>query len=232
MDFRAALAVLQQRSESGAPTGGGGSTGGLWCAECAETDDALPPPPPPPLSSDLALLSSAALVRHFFQRQEERVAAFHRFEDGFRRFLQVAEADGYQDLVRHATETFATISSGVNAIEAELRQRSAACAACAEAIRVVQTLERERLQLTAQLQIVRHGIALDNLRAESAQVAEEEVEGASTRAAAMRTSESSELSTRLTEVTTQLNEALDELRCELCELDAESDDGGGAQEAP
>jgi hypothetical protein len=173
MDFAAALAVLQQRSSAPASssTGPTASESGLIgeprCAECV-VDGELPPAPLPVAPGSLAALGTGVLLRRFLERQQERVGVYRRFEEGFVLFLQVAEADGYQALVKQTTEAFTVVSAAVNELETVVRERGAGAHALADAIRKVQTLEREKLQLTAQLHIVRHGLALDALFAEHA----------------------------------------------------------------
>ena len=173
MDFAAALAVLQQRSSAPASssTGPTASDSGLIgeprCAECV-VDGELPPAPLPVAPGSLAALGTGVLLRRFLERQQERVGVYRRFEEGFVLFLQVAEADGYQALVKQTTEAFTVVSAAVNELETVVRERGAGAHALADVIRKVQTLEREKLQLTAQLHIVRHGLALDALFAEHA----------------------------------------------------------------
>jgi len=217
MDFREALAVLQQRTThaTGTGTGGGVATDpSLICAECDDTPDAKAATP---LAAEMASFDLVALLRVFLERQEERVAAYRRFEEGFLLFLQVAEAEpaSYEALVKHSTGIFATISAAINGIESELRGRGPAALQLADLLRSIQGLEREKLQLTAQLQIVRHGLALDALRAEGDEF---DADGMEARMAALRADEGADLGRRLTSLTGQLNDALDEVRCELSEL--------------
>jgi len=222
MNFGDALAVLQSRASTAAPLGTTASTAAttLLCSTCdtCEPDGE----PASPAQVELASLDVVALLRRFLQRQEERVAAYRKFEEGFLLFLQVAEAEpaSYEALVKYTTASFATISDSINSIEAELRGRTSATASLAEVLRKVQLLEREKLQLTAQLQIVRHGLALDALQAE----ATEDANSKEARMAALRAEEGADLGRRLTSVTGQLNEALDEVRCEMSEMADEDGD--------
>lgn len=222
MNFGDALAVLQSRASTAAPLGTTASTASttLLCSTCdtCEPDGE----PASPAQVELASLDVVALLRRFLQRQEERVAAYRKFEEGFLLFLQVAEAEpaSYEALVKYTTASFATISDSINSIEAELRGRTSATASLAKVLRKVQLLEREKLQLTAQLQIVRHGLALDALQAEVA----EDANSKEARMAALRAEEGADLGRRLTSVTGQLNEALDEVRCEMSEMADEDGD--------
>ena len=253
MDFAAALQVLQTRSSTQSSSnltssGDGDLVGEPRCAECAAEGEALPALPS---SSDPAELSvgARALVRRFMERQEERVGVYRRFEEGFLFFLQVAEADGYQALVKQMTGAFAVISAAVNKIENALRGRGAATLSLADLMRAVQGLEREKLQLTAQLHIVRHGLAIDALRMEHAAAAEDDGSGGGptgedmvdmrggvayavggtgggggARASALRTEEAHELARQLAGITSRVNETLEEIQCEVTDMDDEAAD--------
>lgn len=240
MDFAAALAVLQQRTKE-APASG--AAPGLVCSECADDGSALEHEVKTHDTSgnDLSAQSTESLVRAFLQRQEERVGVYRRFDEGFLRFLQVPEAGGYEALSRQTTAAFATISSAINAVEAELRTRGAECQGVVASLRAVQELEREKLQLTAQIHIVRHGQAVDALHSEydhaldpdSTEDLSSDVNAANSkaaRAAVLRDEEAAELRRRLAELTDRLNEALEEVRCELCEM--AGTDAGMDAEAP
>jgi hypothetical protein len=218
MDFQAALAVLQARSGSAdaRPVAGDASTattGPVTCSECAAEAGAEEATRTPRQPSEVAALSDAALLRLFLARQEERVAVYRRFEEGFLLFLQVAEANGYEALVKSTTATFATISAGVNTVEAELRTRSLPLA---DAVRRVQGIERDKLELTARLQILRHALAVDKLHADGIGA---DSAGAATaaRTATLRAEEAREVEAKLAELTVRLNEELDEVRAELCD---------------
>ena len=112
--------------------------------------------------------------------------------------------------------------------------------ALSQAILATQEMERNKLHLTAQLQIVRHGLAMDALRNEYADTDDGEGDAAtrstsgglayavgsmggdivagSARASAMRAAEANELKQKLHAVTEELNDALDEIRAELADI--------------
>ena len=163
MDFNAALAVLQQHGKNkealpitASPTAATGPV--QSCVECAESEQTEA------VKTDLAGNTLPQLLRLLLAKQEERVAVYKRFEEGFLLFLQVAEATGYEELVRRTTATFATISGGINTVEAELKRRGSG--ELATTVRRVQEMEREKLELTARHQILRHGLAVDQLHAD------------------------------------------------------------------
>jgi hypothetical protein len=244
MDFTKALAVLQQRTagplavEHGGvdPRGGADSATAptaaagrphpqQQCLECDEAAQKEDPPGGPTAAAagpaELQLLSVSGLLRVFFERQEARVAVYRRFEDGFNLFLQVAEANGYEGLVASTTASFSEISAAVNRIESELRERGSAAVALAALLRSIQQHEKEKLQITAQLQILRHGLRIDEVQRES----EDEAQAAAAaRTHALRSEEAQGLRQRLTEITSAIGEALDELRAELADAGADDDD--------
>lgn len=222
MDFTQAASILAARSQDATAR---------ECDQCAgaralECEPDPPPPPPPPAS--LRAMPRCALLRVLLQQQEARVRQYRQFEEGFALFLQVAdEAQGYKALVASATAAFAEISAAVVHVEEELRERAAAgggpetsaCDAAARLVRRVQELEREKLSLTAQLQIVRHGIAIDELRAAAVEAGEDAagLHARELQAAAMRQDEAAELTRALARLVDDLNDALDDVRCELAD---------------
>lgn len=209
MDFKAALGILQSRTPriAGPPP----------CLDgTGETD---PAPLPPITPAALTALSLSELLLQLLSRQDERVAAYQRFEAGFELFLQVPEAEGYEALVQISTARFREISDSVLAIETELRSRERPAPELATVVRRLQEQERDKLALTAQLHIVRHGLAIDSLREEA------ELDGAGDggwrRASAMRAEERAELEGKLAALTAELNDTLDEVRCELADCEAD-----------
>ena len=236
MDFQEALAVLQSRSSGTpvlAPEHGGGEPTTASTMQCSACDEAVQQPAADAeIPNELALLGVGGLLRVFLEQQEARVAVYRRFEDGFMLFLQVAEANGYEALVSSTTANFAAISASVNRVEAELKSRGAAGSTLAATLRGVQLLEKDKLQSTAQLQILRHGIKIDEINRESE---DDAAALAATRTHALRSEEAAGLRARLTEVTEQISEALDEVRAELVDGDFEEptelEEGGAEAQA-
>ena len=190
--------------------------------ERAKVSNTIAPPVPPPAAGPLEGMSLAMLGQRLLHWQSERVGAYQRFEEGFVRFLQVAEAQGYEALVASTTAAFASISDEINAICAEMVRQQGAAAALGVQVRRLQDAEREKLALTAQLQIVRHGRAVD---AHRAQAADDELPDRERRTAALRAEEASELAEKLAATVESINDTLDEIRSELADL-AEEEHGG------
>lgn len=166
MDFEACHRLLQERSK---------------------LSNTIAPPQPPPATGPLEGLPFATLGQQLLHWQAERVGVYQRFEEGFVRFLQVPEAQGYEALVASTTSSFASISDSVNALCSELARQGAE--AIAKVGRSLQDAEREKLTLTAQLQIVRHGMAVDAHKASAAEEAGSEVPDRERRAAQLRSEE-------------------------------------------
>eukprot|EP00967_Tisochrysis_lutea_P093758 scaffold135922_cov27-Tisochrysis_lutea.AAC.1 len=214
---RCAFCTPEQPQQTQQPTAGDGGADALE-AEAAVSD------------------TPVGLVQQVIREQECRVLEYKRFEDGFQRFLQVAEAEGYQSLVADTTEAFAKLSKRINAAASRLShlalqdgeaESAAKCKTFAALIRRLQDYEREKLTATAQLQIVRHGIAVDALRLEHASICDgdtrEDGDGAERVTATERTmdlrrEEEQELRSRLLGLTEDISEVIDEIRCEVAEL--------------
>ena len=196
---------------------------------------------PLPPKAELEALSDARLLQLLLQQQERRTNEYRRFEEGFTRFLQVAEAEGYQGLVAATTAIFADISKTINVLEEEFRRRGGPFTALAGTARRLQELEGQKLTVTAQLHIVRHGVAVDQIRAgahadeaanaddahvdeggDGAQREEPErqLRMSEATAARLRIEELEELRAKLAALVEQINEVLDELRCELADLES------------
>jgi len=230
MDITAALAVLAER---------GAASHEERCAFCVPDPAARREPEPAADPSEALVAEDAAatpldLVRGVISAQERRVLEYRRFEEGFVCFLQVAEAEGYASLVADATAAFSAISKRVNAaaerltaMAAEAGQDAAVCGVFAALVRRLQEHEREKLTVTAQLQIVRHGILVDELRVAAATSCngdtDEEAEGAGGASSAERTlgfrrEEEAELRAKLGRLAEAISEVTDEVRCELADM--------------
>jgi hypothetical protein len=230
MDFAQAMAVLQARSSSEVPERPTLAEGQvplpLHCEPCDETGQPLSAQQDQrtasqPLPDELASLRVGALLRLFFDRQGARAAVYNRFEEGFALFLRVTEAAGYQELVKRTTAEFAAISEGVNRVESALRAHGGPATTVADSLRAMQGLEREKLQLTAQLHILRHGLAIDELECEGDS---EAAASTAARTARLRAEEAAQLRARLGELTAELNDALDEVRAELADGEYEEEE--------
>ncbi len=245
MDMTAAFALLAERAAASH------EDRCAFCQPAAGTPlssaiaTALADSPP---AHEPATLSS--LLRLVIAQQDRRALEYRRFEDGFLCFMQVAEAEGYTALVADATAAFSQISSRINQAEERLRGLeepaavsdgggfggggAAARSPRSPLVRRLQEQEQEKLSLTAQLHIVRHGILVDELRmrhasgegeeedmvAASAGPGEDGVAGTASilRTLALRREEDAELRQKLGALEEEISELVDEMRCELAEL--------------
>ncbi|CAH3036658.1 unnamed protein product, partial [Porites lobata] len=81
---------------------------------------------------------------------------------GFREYLQTGphyDFPSYRELVHNITQTFNNISNEVIDIEKKLRESGES--AISEVIRKLQLKEKEKLELTAKLQIAEQSAAID-----------------------------------------------------------------------
>ncbi|KAL1496769.1 hypothetical protein AB1Y20_014358 [Prymnesium parvum] len=211
MDFTQALGILQSRATPPADAS-------RRCVDCSEEAGAATLPPSPPLPS-LASLRLPDLLRQLLERQEERVATYRYFDSGFAAFLACAEAEGYEALAASATTRFASVSAAINAVGAQLD--AAGGGALAALVRQLQGLEKRKLTLTARSHLLRHGLAVDELRARAAEERGETVPEKEGRASRMRAEEEEEVCDELRQVVEEVNEVLDEVRGELAEMEEE-----------
>lgn len=102
------------------------------------------------------------LIKRIFSLQEERVKVYKAFDSGFREYLQTGphyDFPSYRELVHNITQTFNNISNEVIDIEKKLRESGQS--AISEVIRKLQLKEKEKLELTAKLQIAEQSAAVD-----------------------------------------------------------------------
>lgn len=102
------------------------------------------------------------LIKRIFSLQEERVKVYKAFDSGFREYLQTGphyDFPSYRELVHNITQTFNNISNEVIDIEKKLRESEQS--AISEVIRKLQLKEKEKLELTAKLQITEQSAAID-----------------------------------------------------------------------
>ncbi|KAM7435564.1 hypothetical protein ABFA07_014574 [Porites harrisoni] len=102
------------------------------------------------------------LIKRIFSLQEERVKVYKAFDSGFREYLQTGphyDFPSYRELVHDITQTFNNISNEVIDIEKKLRESGQS--AISEVIRKLQLKEKEKLELTAKLQITEQSAAID-----------------------------------------------------------------------
>lgn len=113
-------------------------------------------------------MSHKELIQQFFTLQEERVKTYKTFDSGFKVYLESApnyDFPSYRQLVHDITQKFNKISSDIITIETKFRE--AGFTNIAELIRRIQLKEKEKLELTAQLQIVQQSSASTDPSSES-----------------------------------------------------------------
>lgn len=103
----------------------------------------------------------AALLREFYSLQEERVKVYHDMEKGHQDYLQTApnyNFVAYRTVVHSCTEDFNRISNRIIEIEKSLKGEEVGKPNLASFIRNVQDGEKEKLELTADLQLAKQKI--------------------------------------------------------------------------
>ena len=143
---------------------------------------------------DVSSEGTAALLGRLQRLQVDRVKTYRAFDEGLdacRSADGAVDVGAYATVVEKITVVFNLISMRFNACEAALRARS--LAAAADSCRAVQTLEKEKLELTA----AKH---LGACRPET-------------------DASRKHVDARLRAVVAAINDALDELKCELLEAD-------------
>ncbi|XP_068725812.1 required for excision 1-B domain-containing protein-like isoform X2 [Montipora capricornis] len=110
-------------------------------------------------------MSNKESIQRFFCLQEERVKTYQTFHSGFKEYLETAPArdfPSYRQLVHSVTQTFNNISNEVITIESKLRESGQSN--IADLIRKIQIKEKEKLEVTAKLQIAEQNAAgIDSL---------------------------------------------------------------------
>lgn len=105
-------------------------------------------------------MSNKELIQRFFCLQEERVKTYQTFHSGFKEYLETApvrDFPSYRQLVHNVTQTFNNISNEVITIESKLRESGQSN--IADLIRKIQIKEKEKLEVTAKLQITEQNAA-------------------------------------------------------------------------
>ncbi|XP_061456710.1 required for excision 1-B domain-containing protein isoform X2 [Rhineura floridana] len=98
-----------------------------------------------------------ALVRRFYALQSERVEAYHLFEEGHRAYLRSGPAYDfarYRQLVHEITQAFSGISRDILQIKGQLEGPHGR-PDLAQHLGRIQEKEKEKLELTAQLQLAK-----------------------------------------------------------------------------
>ncbi|KAF6031908.1 C19orf60 [Bugula neritina] len=95
-------------------------------------------------------------LKRFHYLEAERVETYGLFEEGFRAYLKGApnyNLQMYKELVNEITTTFLNISKDIIGIKNIFEENGQH--AISESVSKIQSLEQKKLQLTADLQIIR-----------------------------------------------------------------------------
>ncbi|KAG8471059.1 hypothetical protein KFE25_009480 [Diacronema lutheri] len=167
------------------------------------------PPAPAIVTHDMRGMGVAELVRLLHAMQSERVESYSMFEQGFQAFLTELSAPRYEQICAQVTAEFSHISSAINAIEAALLERDAL--SLAKHVRALQALEKRKLSVTIEQQLVRRELRVAELRSA--------VDNGAASNVGERREQEGLLRAGLAELVSDINDTLDEIQCELSELD-------------
>ncbi|KAF6727444.1 uncharacterized protein FQA47_012279 [Oryzias melastigma] len=99
----------------------------------------------------------SAVIQRFYHLQSERMETYRLFEEGHEAYLRTGphyDFEHYKQLVHEITQAFSGISREVLQIKERLQQQFDR-ADLSEHIEKLQSSEKEKLQLTAELQLLR-----------------------------------------------------------------------------
>ncbi|KAK5599003.1 hypothetical protein CRENBAI_000344 [Crenichthys baileyi] len=97
-----------------------------------------------------------ALIQRFYQLQSERIETYRLFEEGHEAYLRTGphyDFEHYKQLVHEITQAFSGISKEVLEIKGRLRELDQAD--LCEHIEKLQSKEKQKLELTAKLQLAK-----------------------------------------------------------------------------
>jgi hypothetical protein len=157
---------------------------------------------------DMSGMDVPELARLLRAMQTERVESYAMFEDGFNTFLDQLSAPRYEQLCAQVTAEFAHISGAINAIADAMDEQGSA--PLARMVRGLQGLEKRKLSVTVELQLVRRELRVLELRAA--------VDEAAAELAPEKHAQSATLRSGLAELVGEINEVMDEIQCEVTEL--------------
>lgn len=211
IDPARAMALLNTRS-GGEGSGRGGSgcpchTGGTgeYCLPVTAERGAAPSV----ATHDMTGMGAAELVGLMRAMQTERVESYGEFERGFSTFLEQLSAPQYEHTCAQVTAEFAHISGAINAVADALDGTGAKV--LARHTRALQVLEKRKLSVTVELQLVRRELRVAELRASIHADAADEVREKREQEATLRSG--------LAKLVGEINEVMDEVTGELAELD-------------
>merc|ERR1712166_794500 len=169
----------------------------------------LLPETSPELAAELETLDVCELLLRFKGVQEGRVAVYRQFENGFQQLLDNQNLEEYQEHCAATTREFGGISMEIRAVESRLREISSEEGSlqltAAEHIRTLQLHEKEKLQLTAAMQIARQ-------RRASAMLLEETNEENMAQFEGLVEREITDMESRLTSTLEAINEELQNIQ--------------------
>ncbi|CAM6122789.1 unnamed protein product [Calypogeia fissa] len=106
-------------------------------------------------SAASAVVSVEQLLRNFLAVQQRRASVYNLLHQGFADLLKTNAEASYQDICNQVTGSFSECSKQVLEIEAALRAPGHDRPDLAAVLQAVQAQEKQKLQMTATLQVLR-----------------------------------------------------------------------------
>lgn len=157
---------------------------------------------------DMRGMDVPELVRLLRAMQSERVESYNMFEQGFRTFIDELSATRYEQVCAQVTSEFGHISGAINAIELALAERNAK--GLAKHVRGLQELEKRKLSVTVEQQLVRRELRVAELRREVDPSAASTIDEKRAQEAMLRAG--------LAELVGEINDVMDEIQSDLTDL--------------
>lgn len=160
---------------------------------------------------DMRGMGVPELVRLLHAMQSERVESYSMFEHSFRTFLDELSAPRFEHVCASVTAEFGHISGAINAIGSALVELSAD--GLAKHVRGLQELEKRKLSVTIEHQLVRRELRVAELRST--------VDADVASAIGEKRAQDAVLRAGLAELVGEINDVMDEIQCALTDLEAE-----------
>jgi len=166
------------------------------------------------IQKQLNLMSNKELLQAVLNAQEQRVATYRDYESGLMVVLDTGNMTSYPDACSKATASFSVLSETIKEIQSIFQSRKRT--ELSKSIQQLQTLEKEKLHLTAahHLERIRER---NELMAQQERVQSEKDAVADTRIQKLLQQGVASLRQKIQKTIEAINEVLDDVRCALLE---------------
>jgi len=98
--------------------------------------------------------SPLELLRNFNECQARRPLLYNQFEQGFVKYLETGDFNAYSQMTKCLMAEFNEISQSIISVKEQLFSCTETCS-LGQLIQKLQTLEKEKLELTAEIQVMK-----------------------------------------------------------------------------